>query len=223
MQSVLRALRPFRSSSLACQTRLASSDFTVIEDNDEKAVVKEEPKSLLTKPPVFHDRQDFFDKYPPTNPTAPREAWVETLETTNVDVTNEVIQLHPDVWSVRPRLDMIWANIEWQKWYKKIDWEYVKDRYEMEYTSGQRLWPQKGQGRARHKTTTSPIWIQGGKAHGNKGPRSYFHMKPYHFRVWGLIHTLSAKLAQDDLRIVNNLEIPTDDPGYIEDLIDKRG
>ena len=83
--------------------------------------------------------------------------------------------------------------------------------------------PQKGQCIARHRTKTSPIWIQGGKAHGNKGPRSYFHMKPYHYRVAGLIHTLSAKLAQDDVRFVKDLEIPSDDPKFIEDLIDERG
>ena len=48
-------------------------------------------------------------------------------------------------------------------------------------------------------------------------------MKPYHYRVAGLIHTLSAKLAQDDVRFVKDLEIPSDDPKFIEDLIDERG
>ena len=223
MLTVLRALRPFRASNLACQTRLASSDFTVIDDIEEKAVVAEEPKSIATESPIFHERKDFLDKYPPSNPSLPREAWIETLSKTSVDISNEAIRLHPDVWSVRPRLDIIWGNIEWQRWYKRIDWEYVKDRYEMEYTSAKRPWPQKGQGKARHRTKTSPIWIQGGKAHGNKGPRSYFHMKPYHYRVAGLIHTLSAKLAQDDVRFVKDLEIPSDDPKFIEDLIDERG
>ena len=42
-------------------------------------------------------------------------------------------------------------------------------------------------------------------------------------RVLGLIHTLSAKFAQDDVRIVRDLEIPSDDPKYIEKLIDQRG
>ena len=99
----------------------------------------------------------------------------------------------------------------------------MKDRYEMEYTQTRRPWPQKGTGRARHRTMTSPLWIQGGKAHGNKGPRSYHYMLPYQLRVWGLIHTLSTKFAQDDVKIVKNLEIPSDQPEYIEELIDKRG
>ena len=48
-------------------------------------------------------------------------------------------------------------------------------------------------------------------------------MKTYSKRVLGLIHTLSAKFAQDDVRIVRDLEIPSDDPKYIEKLIDERG
>ena len=96
-------------------------------------------------------------------------------------------------------------------------------RYEVVYERNRRPWPQKGQGKARHSTKTSPIWHKGGKAHGNKGPRTYFHMKPYSLRVWGLIHTLSVKFAQDDVRFVHNLEIPTEDPKFIEQLIDKRG
>ena len=93
----------------------------------------------------------------------------------------------------------------------------------MEYHQTRRPWPQKGGGMARHSSTTSPLWIQGGKAHGNKGPRSYHFMLNYQARVWGLIHTLSAKFAQDDVKFVENLEIPSDDPEYIEELIDKRG
>ena len=38
-----------------------------------------------------------------------------------------------------------------------------------------------------------------------------------------VIHTLSAKFAQDDVKFVENLEIPSDDPEYIDELIDKRG
>ena len=93
----------------------------------------------------------------------------------------------------------------------------------MEYTQNARPWPQKGMGKARHRTKTTPMWKDGGKAHGNKGPRSYFHMIGYEKRVWGLIHTLSAKFAQDDVKFVRDLEIPTEDTEFIEKLIDQRG
>jgi large subunit ribosomal protein L4 len=47
-------------------------------------------------------------------------------------------------------------------------------------------------------------------------------MLPFYTRVHGLISCLSIKLAQDDLHIVNSLEIPTDDPKYVEDLVENR-
>jgi len=224
---MFRALRLRGSHCLAQQTqtsRFASSDFTVITEDD----LKEEPqdivpKSIIDQKPICHTRDEFWKQYPPSNPSCAREGWIENLSSIENDNTNELMKLHPDVWAIKPRLDLIYRNLEWQKWYKRIDWEYVKDRYEMEYFSGKRPWPQKGGGRARHSTTTSPLWIQGGKAHGNKGPRSYFHMIPYSLRVLGLIHTLSAKFAQDDVKFVQNLEIPSDKPEYIEDLIEKRG
>jgi len=228
MLTVLKALR-LRGSSAITQmpqnSRFASSDFTVISDDDLNQEESKEvvPKSIVDHKPICHSRDEFWKKYPPINPACSREGWIENLSNTGDDNTNELIKLHPDVWAIRPRLDIIYQNLEWQKWYKKIDWEYEKDRYEMEYHQTRRPWPQKGGGMARHRTTTSPLWIQGGKAHGNKGPRSYHFMLNYQARVWGLIHTLSAKFAQDDVKFVENLEIPSDDPEYIDELIDKRG
>lgn len=47
-------------------------------------------------------------------------------------------------------------------------------------------------------------------------------MLPFYTRVAGLTSTLSVKLAQDDLYIVNDLEIPSNKPSYIEELIEER-
>uniref|UniRef100_A0A182YGT6 Large ribosomal subunit protein uL4m n=1 Tax=Anopheles stephensi TaxID=30069 RepID=A0A182YGT6_ANOST len=41
-------------------------------------------------------------------------------------------------------------------------------------------------------------------------------------RVLGLVSTLSIKLAQDDLHVVKDLEIPTEDPQYLRDLVASR-
>ncbi len=205
-------------------TRSYSSDYSIIqEDTESNEVAKEEPKKMMDLSASFDSRSEFWAKYPPSNPSAGRQAWLEDLSSIQNDNSNELVQLHPDVWSVFPRLDWIFRNLKWQRIYKRVDWEYVKDRYEVETGDPRRPWPQKGTGRARHKTTTSPIWIQGGKAHGNKGPKTCFTMLDYDMRVQGLVHTLSAKFAQDDVKFVKNLDIPTDDSKYIEELIDKRG
>lgn len=87
---------------------------------------------------------------------------------------------------------------------------------------GRKPWPQKGTGRARHGSIRSPLWRGGGIAHGPRSPTTHFYMLPFYTRVAGLTSTLSVKLAQDDLHIVNELEIPTSEPSYIEQLIEKR-
>lgn len=47
-------------------------------------------------------------------------------------------------------------------------------------------------------------------------------MLPFYNRIHGLTTALSVKLAQDDLHIVSDLEIPTNEKSYIEDLIVER-
>lgn len=167
----------------------------------------------------YFDREEFFQKYPPTSLAAPRQAWIESLDANNE--TRDLVRLHPDIWGVRPRIDVLWSNIDWQKRYKTVLYNDVKDRYDLH--EGGRPWQRKGGGRSRHRSRQSPLWIQGGKAHGPRGPRTDFYMLPYITRITGLIHALSAKFAQDDVKIVYDLELPSEKPKYIEDLIDNRG
>jgi len=58
---------------------------------------------------------------------------------------------------------------------------------------------------------------------GPKAPKSHYYMLPFHTRVYGLTHTLTIKFIQDDIHIVDNLDLPTDDPQYVLDLIKSRG
>ena len=151
-----------------------------------------------TKTIEFFDRSKLFQTYPPLSLSAPRQAWVESLDTDNV--RRDLITLHPDIWGVRPRIDVLWSNIDWQKRYRTVLYNDVKDRYDLH--EGGRPWPRKGMGKARHKSRASPIWMQGGKAHGPRGPRTDFYMLSYIGRVSGLIHCLSAKFAQGKLSFI---------------------
>ena len=48
-----------------------------------------------------------------------RQAWVENLDT--LDPNNlGLIDLHPDVFGARPRLDLVYENFHWQRMYKYI-------------------------------------------------------------------------------------------------------
>ena len=57
-------------------------------------------------------------------------------------------------------------------------------------------WPQKGTGRARHKSKYGPQWKGGYKPYGPKGPTSFFYVLPKEKRVEGLCTALTVKLHQ---------------------------
>ena len=77
-------------------------------------------------------------------------------------------------------------------------------------------------GRARHGSIRSPLFKGGGVAHGPRSHTTYFYMLSFYSRVAGLTSALSVKLAQNDLHIVDDLEIPTVEPSYLEDLVEER-
>ncbi|XP_070648898.1 large ribosomal subunit protein uL4m isoform X3 [Bos indicus] len=146
----------------------------------------------------------------------PVQAWVESLrgyEQERVGLT----ELHPDVFSTAPRLDILHQVAIWQKNFKRISYAKTKTRAEVR-GGGRKPWQQKGSGRARHGSIRSPIWRGGGVAHGPRGPTSYYYMLPMKVRVQGLKVALTVKLAQDDLHIVDSLELPTTDPQYLMEL-----
>jgi len=165
--------------------------------------------------PVLSRDLKFLDKYDP-----PRQAWLEnmdTLEQKNLGL----IDLHPNVFGVMPRIDVIHDNVRWQRMYKFVCYAHTKVRSEVK-GGGRKPWPQKGLGRARHGSIRSPLFKGGGVVHGPRSPTTHFYMLPFYTRVLGLTSTLSVKHAQDDLHIVDDLEIPTDDPKYLEDLVQTR-
>ncbi|MGH0159593.1 UNVERIFIED_CONTAM: hypothetical protein FKN15_008290 [Acipenser sinensis] len=151
----------------------------------------------------------------PSHLTA-RQAWLESLRGYE-DEQLGLVDLHPDVFAVPPRLDILHEVAIWQKNFKRISHAKVKTRAEVR-GGGRKPWQQKGSGRARHGSIRSPLWRGGGVAHGPRGPTSYYYMLPMKVRVMGLKVALSAKLAQDYLHIVDSLEMPTPDSQYILDL-----
>ncbi|XP_070712706.1 large ribosomal subunit protein uL4m [Pempheris klunzingeri] len=151
---------------------------------------------------------------------SPVSAWVDTLERRDGEPLG-LAQLHPDVFAVPPRLDILHHVETWQRNYKRISHANTKIRSEVR-GGGRKPWRQKGSGRARHGSIRSPIWKGGGVSHGPRGPTSYYYMLPMKVRVQGLKVALSSKLAQDYLYIVDSLNIPTPDSQYLVDLIKHR-
>nr|XP_033780019.1 39S ribosomal protein L4, mitochondrial isoform X2 [Geotrypetes seraphini] len=144
------------------------------------------------------------------------QAWLESLLHYD-DERLGLVDLHPDVFTVPPRIDILHQVITWQRNFKRISHARVKTRAEVR-GGGRKPWPQKGSGRARHGSIRSPLWKGGGVAHGPRGPTSYYYMLPMKVRALGLKVALTTKLAQDNFHVIDSLEVPTPDPQYLKDL-----
>ncbi|KAM8842032.1 large ribosomal subunit protein uL4m [Synchiropus picturatus] len=151
---------------------------------------------------------------------APLHTWVDSLHLQDSEPLG-LTELHPDVFGVRPRLDILHSVETWQRNYKRISYAHTKVRSEVS-GGGKKPWRQKGSGRARHGSIRSPLWRGGGVVKGPRGPTSYYYMLPMKVRVQGLTVALSSKLAQDVLHVVDSLDLPSPDPQYLLDVIRQR-
>ena len=81
----------------------------------------------------------------------------------------------------------------------------TKGRSEVK-ASGKKPWKQKGLGRARAGSSTSPIWRGGGVAHGPK-PSSFSTRLPRKVRRLAVRAALSAKAREGGLKVVESLDV----------------
>ncbi len=87
---------------------------------------------------------------------------------------------------------------------------------------GRKPWRQKGTGRARAGSIRSPIWVGGGTAFGPT-PRSYNYTMPKKARRAALRSALSAKLASEDIMVIDSLEISGPKTKEIADILKNLG
>jgi large subunit ribosomal protein L4 len=67
---------------------------------------------------------------------------------------------------------------------------------------GKKPWRQKGTGRARSGSNTSPVWVRGGKAFG-PNPRSYTTTIPGKMRLAALRSAFSARAREEKVMVVD--------------------
>jgi large subunit ribosomal protein L4 len=70
---------------------------------------------------------------------------------------------------------------------------------------GKKPWRQKGTGRARAGSNTSPIWARGGKAFGPV-PRDYYTVIPGKLKKLALCSALSSRAKDDCVVVVDSLD-----------------
>ena len=153
--------------------------------------------------------------------TPPRQAWVENFVGKERELYG-IIDLHPKVFGVFPRIDYVSEAVIWQQQYRNIDYTCMPTRNEL--PGDRKPWPQKGTGRARHGSTNSPLWRNGGWARGPRGPVTNFRLKPHFHLVNAMTSILTIKLAQDDIKIVDSLhKYISNDPKELEKDLEERG
>jgi large subunit ribosomal protein L4 len=85
---------------------------------------------------------------------------------------------------------------------------------------GAKPWRQKGTGRARAGSNTSPIWVGGGRAFPPQ-MRDYRIDLPKKMKKVALVSALSSKALENKIRILNHLDVEVPKTKTIVELLNK--
>ncbi|MCG2686281.1 50S ribosomal protein L4 [Candidatus Parcubacteria bacterium] len=114
------------------------------------------------------------------------------------------VELNPAIFGIEPNQDSVVQYVRVYLANQRQGTASTKTRGEIS-GGGRKPWRQKGTGRARHGSIRSPLWRGGGKAHGPK-PRDYSLKMPQKMRRLALFSTLSQKVRDNAVVVLNKLE-----------------
>jgi large subunit ribosomal protein L4 len=115
------------------------------------------------------------------------------------------IDLPDGIFNVRPRKTVLYEAVRSYLANQRQGDASTKGRSDVK-ASGRKPWRQKGLGRARAGTASSPIWKGGGVAHGPK-PRDYYYSLPKSERRLAIKCALSIKAREGGVKVVDSIAI----------------
>ncbi|OJY61998.1 MAG: 50S ribosomal protein L4 [Sphingobium sp. 66-54] len=115
------------------------------------------------------------------------------------------VELNEAVFGVEPRADILHRVVTWQLEKRRAPAAATRERSDVART-GKKFGRQKGGGTARHGDRRAPIFIGGGKAHGQRA-RVFGHSLNKKVRALGLKMALSAKAKGGALTVLDNLDV----------------
>ncbi len=115
------------------------------------------------------------------------------------------VELNDAVFGVEPRADILHRVVTWQLEKRRAPASATRERSEVART-GKKFGRQKGGGTARHGDRRAPIFIGGGKAHGQRA-RVFGHSLNKKIRTLGLKMALSAKAKSGAITVIDNLDV----------------
>ncbi|WP_027108759.1 50S ribosomal protein L4 [Lacticigenium naphthae] len=113
------------------------------------------------------------------------------------------VTLNDTIFGIEPNNNVIFDAVTMQRASLRQGTHSVKNRSAVR-GGGRKPWAQKGTGRARQGSIRSPQWRGGGVVFGPT-PRSYSYKLPKKVRRLAIKSVLSAKVASDDLFVVDVL------------------
>lgn len=88
---------------------------------------------------------------------------------------------------------------------------------------GRKPWRQKGTGRARAGSNTSPVWVGGGRAHGPHPVRDYTVRLPKNVARLALKSVLSDKASEEKIKIVEEIKLEQPKTKVMVSYLEKLG
>ena len=115
------------------------------------------------------------------------------------------VELNDAVFGVEPRADILHRVVLWQLEKRRAPASATRERSDVART-GKKFGRQKGGGTARHGDRRAPIFIGGGKAHGQRA-RTFGHDLNKKVRALGLKMALSTKAKAGQITVLDNLDV----------------
>ncbi|MDE3089002.1 MAG: 50S ribosomal protein L4 [Chloroflexota bacterium] len=126
-------------------------------------------------------------------------------------------ELRDDIFAVEPNQPVMHQALVRQLANARQGTSGTKTRGEVA-GGGAKPWRQKGTGRARQGSTRAPHWRHGGVAFGPT-PRKYTQRMPKEMRRVALRSALSAKVAEGQLRVVDDLKLDAPKTREVESIL----
>lgn len=130
-------------------------------------------------------------------------AVTEIYNVDNVKVGD--LELNDNLFAVPVNPHIIHEIVRMQRAARRAGTACTKTRTEVR-GGGKKPWKQKGTGRARAGSTTSPLWRGGGVAFGPK-PRDYSFKLPKKVKKLGIRMALSSRLTDKLVLVLDNFKI----------------
>ena len=142
-------------------------------------------------------------------------AFVYDKEGTKIDT----LDLNEKLFGQKPNPDVIHQYVKAYLARQRQGTVKRKSRSEIR-GGGAKPWRQKGTGRARAGTNTSPIWVGGGRAFPPQ-MRDYRIDLPKKIKRMALVSALSSKALENRIKVLDNVSMDVPKTKTVVDLLDK--